>query len=168
MQGQTFHINMLSQVADLVKKFNSEEFTTSIPVLNNSTIGQHVRHIVEFYVCLCVGSGNGIVNYEDRKRDLLLETVPSFVLEKIEDCKKFIQDEDLEKQVILEHLIGDLLCKIPSSVSRELIYLAEHSIHHFAIIKIGMCQAFPDKNLPTNFGVADSTVRYTNKKILNT
>ena len=158
---------MLSQVADLVKKFNSQEFTESIPVLNNSTIGQHVRHIVEFYVCLFEGSTKGEVNYEDRERNLLLETVPDFVLEKIEECKYFIQNEDLEKQITLEHLIGDLLCKIPTSLARELIYLAEHSIHHFAIIKIGMTQAFHEKSLPTNFGVADSTIRYNKKQLQN-
>ncbi len=164
MQGQNFHINMLSQVADLVKKFNPQEFTKGIPVLNNSTIGQHVRHIVEFYVCLFEGSVSGVVNYEDRERNRLLETVPDFVLEKIKDCQYLIENENLEKSILLKHLIGDLLCEIPTSLARELIYLAEHSIHHFAIIKIGMAQAFLQKSLPTNFGVADSTIRYNKKQ----
>lgn len=164
MQGQRFHINMLSQVADLVKKFNSEEFTESIGVLNNATIGQHVRHIVEFYVCLFEGSARGHVNYEDRERNILLETVPDFVLEKIEEYQHILENENLEKQIQFKHLIGDLLFEIPSSLGRELIYLSEHSIHHFALIKIGMAQAFPEKSLPLNFGVADSTVRYSRKQ----
>ena len=50
--------------------------------------------------------------------------------------------------------------RINSSVERELAYNIEHAIHHMAIIKIAVNTVFPRVQLPQNFGVAYSTVRY--------
>ncbi|MDX1476670.1 MAG: hypothetical protein R3301_03155 [Saprospiraceae bacterium] len=47
-----------------------------------------------------------------------------------------------------------------SSLERELIYNIEHTIHHLAIIKIGLAIIAPDIPLPAHFGVAPSTVKY--------
>jgi len=47
-----------------------------------------------------------------------------------------------------------------SSYFRELQYNIEHAIHHMAIIKIAIGACFTEVELPANFGVAYSTVRY--------
>ncbi len=43
---------------------------------------------------------------------------------------------------------------------REMVYLVEHSIHHYALIRIGLQENFSDIFIPKNFGVAYSTVKY--------
>jgi hypothetical protein len=52
---------------------------------------------------------------------------------------------------------------IASSLARELVYLIEHTIHHLAIIKIGLNQGYPHLVLPVNLGVAPSTLLYRDK-----
>ena len=47
-----------------------------------------------------------------------------------------------------------------SSVSRELVYLIEHSIHHYAIIAIALRNEFGHVKIPADFGVAYSTSRH--------
>ncbi|TAG65626.1 MAG: DinB family protein, partial [Runella slithyformis] len=49
-----------------------------------------------------------------------------------------------------------------TTLSRELVYIAEHAIHHLAILKIALRAHFPDIALPVHFGVAYSTVQYQN------
>ena len=49
---------------------------------------------------------------------------------------------------------------VSSSFFRELTYLIEHTIHHLAIIKIGLNEVYPAIEIPKNFGVAHSTIRY--------
>jgi hypothetical protein len=58
---------------------------------------------------------------------------------------------------------GEELLEIPTSFNRELVYLIEHTIHHLAIIKIGLNEAFPTIEIPENFGVAYSTIRFKEK-----
>jgi hypothetical protein len=47
-----------------------------------------------------------------------------------------------------------------SNVQRELVYLIEHSIHHFALVRIGIQENFPEIILPCDFGIAYSTIKY--------
>jgi hypothetical protein len=164
MNQRNYHLSVIQQVADLVSKTDSRSFTLPLSVLGGASLGQHVRHIVEFYVCLVDGISASEVNYEKRKRDLDLETVPAFVLEKISEIQGVLNSVCFEKELVLEHIICDSVAKVNSTIARELLYLAEHTVHHFALIKIGIVQHFPDIKLPQNFGVADSTVRHLQKK----
>jgi hypothetical protein len=134
-------------------------------VLNGSSIGQHCRHIIEFFLCLLDGSLVGVVNYENRQRNLLLE-------KNITDAQKVILEI---MQKISSENFNDLLfvlagtnakndLPIPTNFMRELAYLVEHSIHHYALIRIGVQQNFSNIILPQNFGVAYSTVKYNESK----
>jgi hypothetical protein len=41
-----------------------------------------------------------------------------------------------------------------------LVYNIEHAVHHMAIMKIGIREVADYINLPDNFGIAVSTLRY--------
>ena len=49
-------------------------YATPLNVLSDSSIGQHVRHVLEFYLCLLHAQDSGIFNYDARQRDLELQT----------------------------------------------------------------------------------------------
>ena len=49
---------------------------------------------------------------------------------------------------------------ITTSFDREEIYLVEHSIHHFALIRIALKTYFSSIKIDDNFGVAPSTIAY--------
>src|SRR5215211_5006609 len=70
--------NVFVQLDDSLQQLTDTQYTQPSKRLFNATIGQHVRHIIELFVCLQKGYETGVVNYEKRKRDLQLETDKEF------------------------------------------------------------------------------------------
>lgn len=153
----------LFQLEDLVTSLTNEQFTKPISILNNATIGQHVRHIIELFQSLEQGYTSGIVNYDNRKRDLILESnceATQIALKKIVTSL-----QSLDKKLFLSGnytLDSEEVVEVQSSYYRELIYNLEHTVHHMALIRIAIQQT-TNLSLPTDFGIAASTIR--NKKL---
>jgi uncharacterized damage-inducible protein DinB len=154
---------ILSQINDLTSQLSDAEFTASLELLNGNTIGKHVRHIVEFFELLVTGNSAGVINYDQRKHDQLLESNTKAVRLSIDKLKTSIGSLSMDSEIILEVSYGktdEEKETIKSSVGRELAYNIEHAIHHMAIIKIAVQTVFPNVKLDEHFGVAYSTVRY--------
>jgi hypothetical protein len=162
---RTYHLGIIEDIAEVIKKLDDNNFVSKIEILNGSSIGQHIRHIVEFYICLFDGIEKGIVNYEDRKRDILRETMPIYTLEILEKLKIKLKLMDFGLPLKFKQTIGEDELLLNTNITREITYLAEHTIHHFALIKIGMNVFFPEIHLAKNFGVAESTIKYRNETI---
>lgn len=154
-------LNTFDQLLQVIEPLTNEEYSRSSAILNKSTIGQHVRHTLEFFKCLLEGYPSGLVNYDLRKRDLFLE---SNTLEAINEVKKLVAalegvsdncDLTLEQNYDEEESI-----KVKSNLERELVYNLEHAVHHMAIIRIAIQEIKPDMIVPEGFGVASSTLRY--------
>ena len=155
---------ILNQIIDLCAQLEQEAFTNPLPILSGNTLGKHVRHIIEFYDCLVHRSENNIINYENRKHDLLLESNPSIAVERINLLLKQLQslnDEQLTLAVNYSGFAKDI--HISTSFSRELVYNIEHATHHLAIIKIAVITVFKKVHLPADFGIAYSTIKYQNQ-----
>lgn len=139
-------------------------YQTPLDLLSGSTIGQHTRHIVEFYNCLLeqyTHEAVPVINYASRRRDYRIESEPDHALSIITDILGKLMSMDAEKECLLdssEHGLPHLL--VPSTVARELIYNIEHTIHHLAIVKIALKSVMPMLELPPHFGVAPSTIRH--------
>ena len=59
---------------DLCERLDDQQYCYNSKLLNGASIGQHLRHSAEFYLCLFQGIATQTVNYDERKRDLLIET----------------------------------------------------------------------------------------------
>lgn len=162
---RTYHLEIIESISEVIKKLDENSFRSKIEILNGSSIGQHIRHIVEFYICLFDGIEIGIVNYDDRKRDPLIETMPKYTLEVLEKLKSKLEKINLDLPLKIKQTIGDEELLLNTNITREIIYLAEHTIHHFALIKIGINVFFPEIPISNNFGVAASTLKYRNDSI---
>ena len=66
--------SVFTQLSNSLHQLSNEEYTQKCPTLFNATIGQHVRHIIELFICLEQGYEKGVINYEKRKRDYAIET----------------------------------------------------------------------------------------------
>ena len=157
----------LHQLSSLLHQLSDDDFTSKLEILSQSSIGMHMRHIIEFYQCLLAATETGILNYDSRKRNKLLETNREFCQETIE--KIMLQAEDLKPQQLLQLQCDYALTTkekdsvaIKTSVLRELQYNLEHSVHHMAIIRIGINTVNNPIEIASDFGVAASTIR--NKK----
>jgi hypothetical protein len=160
-----FHIQTLESVKEVCFLLNNEQYSEKIDILSNSSIGQHIRHIIEFYTCLMEGYATGQINYDLRQRNLLIETLPDYAFSTIESIQANLNLSDFDKDMEVIHAIADEEHVIRTTFARELYYMAEHTIHHFALIKIGISTTFPEIALPENFGIADSTVKHKQAQV---
>lgn len=153
----------LAEIKTLISSLEQEQYQYKSQLLSGSSIGQHIRHILEFYLSIIKGLNQGVVNYDDRDRDLNLENKPSFAISCIDRLSKDIQDLHPEQEIMLSgnfYAEGETLKAIKSSIERELAYCLEHSIHHQALIKIGLIEQKIDHLINEGFGVAASTIRH--------
>lgn len=154
---------LLSDLKIVLSDLDAPAYAGAQDVLSGASVGQHVRHLLEFYQCLLGQALSGRVNYSLRIRELQLEQSSAYAIEICEDL--ICQLQYLEGDQALTLDMDDLDAHsapvaVPSSLSRELIYCIEHAIHHMAIIKIGIMLQNPRFCLPEGFGVAPSTIRY--------
>ncbi|HET9056011.1 MAG TPA: hypothetical protein VFN30_04100 [Chitinophagaceae bacterium] len=163
MQLQKAVQNVFVQLAETINQLSNEQYAKPCASLNNATIGQHVRHIIELLQCLENGYVTGVVNYEKRKRDLTIETDREVASSLLHELYKNLNKEN--KEIRLESLYDDTsseLVVVLTNYYREIIYNLEHTIHHMALIRIGVNEVSV-LDLPEDFGVASSTMRYRKK-----
>lgn len=160
---QASALELLDQLKEIIRNCKEEDFSKPLPELSKSTFGQHVRHTLEFFLCLFDAKNDGLINYDNRKHDKFIETDKHLALSVIESIEAFLtkQTEDFEISFEANYTLEEgNIQKMRSSFSRELAYNIEHAIHHMALMKVAVNQTLNYINLPENFGVATSTIRY--------
>ncbi len=159
---------ILNQLSSVVEQMTEQEFITPSESLSGSSIGQHLRHTLEFFICLEQGFQNGTVNYDKRAHDKLIESDKFIALSYINRIQNFIQSQSLDQKLNLEvgYDLQDHNCvTIETNYFRELTYNIEHAVHHMAIMKIGIREVAPRIAIPQDFGVAASTLRYRESSV---
>jgi len=155
--------NILKQLTDLVNQISEQDFAKPVDSLGRSTIGQHLRHTLEFFICLEQGFEKGLINYDKRAHDKLIESDKFIALATLSKINDFILSQPADKALKLEagyDLDKEEFVTIETNFLRELVYNIEHAVHHMAIMKIGIRELAPDVKLPHDFGIAASTIRY--------
>ena len=147
----------LSENIDLLQQLTNEELTLPFPELGNATIGEHMRHIIELFGCLLENYEYGLINYDGRKRDLLLQTDKNEAIAIIE--KYLLEIDKPNKPLSLTHNCFSPIELLQTNYFRELIYNLEHSIHHQALIKVALYRLSHIK-ISDSFGIAPSTLEY--------
>jgi allophanate hydrolase subunit 1 len=147
----------LNELLDLLSQISDTDYSCPCHQLSNATIGEHTRHIIEMFQCLENQYENGIVNYDIRKRDYLIQTNTDFARECI--LQILNQIEKPNKSLQLQQIIDGEDLLIDTNYNRELLYNLEHCIHHQALIKVAIIQSETIK-IDENFGVARSTIEY--------
>ena len=163
MQLKATGQEILNQLLSLTKQLDQHVYAAELDLLNGNSIGNHIRHIIEFFDLFISGTRAGVINYDRREHSSLFEQDITAASSKIQSLIVDIAEMTTDKKIFLEVSYKDNeedLVRIHSSLERELAYNIEHSIHHMAIIKIAIMTLFPKIKLEPNFGVAYSTVRY--------
>lgn len=147
----------LMQLREVLSGLPNTEFRKPLPILSNASVGQHTRHIIEFFQTLLASYQTGLVNYDKRQRNLLLETNLDTALQELSNlCIDLVADD---KQMLLTGTYSDdgQTVTVATTYHRELVYNLEHAIHHMAMIKIGILQS-TNLTVPPDFGVAAATI----------
>ncbi len=168
MEILTANEQNLGMIVSVVDKLGKEKLTKPLQILSGSSVGQHIRHMIEFYVCLNNSFECGEVSYDNRERRIELETNPREIKNVINTIQKELRKIDLNKKVIMTGSFSEekpVNGKVESTIYRELAYCLEHTIHHLAIVKMAVKSDFPEIKLDNNLGVAYSTIRYKKENV---
>ncbi len=154
-------IHQLEDLRIFLQQINQEQFKKPLSELSKASLGQHTRHILEFYTCLLKSTKEEpSVCYDRRERNPLLENEIPAALQEISEVTERLDKRDQDfalEQIILSD--GQDPLSLTSTFFRELWYVYEHTTHHMAILKIAS-KLMGVVGLPENFGVADSTISY--------
>lgn len=152
------------QIIGLLHAIDSSTYSRPLDVFRGATLGQHFRHIFNFYQCLLNGVDAGTIDYGHRDRDPRLENDPIEAVYAFLEIKNGIME--LEEHRLVKVMVDfsthvdDSRPLVSSSIGRELMYAYDHALHHLAIIRIGLQAAIPDLVIDKNLGVAPSTVKF--------
>ena len=150
--------DLLEIQKDFLEKISLENYTQKIRSLGNSTIGNHTRHIIEFFEIAISGYDLGMINYDHRNRNEYIENEPNFAVLKIEEILK--NAEKPNKNLKLQQDFFGKNLEIETTFHRELLYNIEHCIHHQALIKVAILELGLKDLVDENYGIAHSTVKH--------
>jgi len=147
----------LNELSGLLSQLSDEDFSKPCKELSNSSIGQHTRHIIELFQCLESQYEIGLVNYDNRLRNPVIETNVQTAQSAIAIVLNSLERPN--KVLFLQQKMDGEVVQLESNYNRELLYNLEHCIHHQALIKVAVLQM---NHLQVNddFGVARSTIEY--------
>ncbi|NML59331.1 DinB family protein [Chryseobacterium cheonjiense] len=150
--------NNLYELSQILSPVSVQLYTRESKYLFGSSIGQHVRHILEMYEVLLEGYSSGRFSFENRKRNHTLEENVREMLCTVEKIAAEINKKDKELICVLYDQTN-IQQELKTTYFRELLYCFEHGIHHQALIKVAL-KEFEWENIPENFGVAPSTIKF--------
>ncbi|MGZ8541247.1 MAG: hypothetical protein ACXWV6_11400, partial [Chitinophagaceae bacterium] len=132
--------NVFVQLTDSLHQLTSDEYTQPSKILISASIGQHVRHIIELFLCLEIGYETGVVNYEKRKRDYKIETDKDFAIRLLRDIYHRLDRPNISLVMEAEDYLNTTAVALTISTNyyREIAYNLEHTIHHMALIRVGI------------------------------
>ncbi len=151
---------ILLQLVNTIQALTSDEYTEEIYLLANKSIGEHTRHIIELFQQLHIGYESGIVNYDNRKRDVRLQENIDFAIDSIAEIVAGLNRINKNLQIYSVYNHPETL--IETNYFRELLFNLEHCVHHQAMLKIGLI-SLNILDVNDDLGVAKSTLLHRSK-----
>ena len=139
-------------------------------------VGPHLRHIIEHYQALLntlsATSGTDCVDYDLRHRAMDVQSDPAVTRQRllalIGDMETLAEDTSLSLATPLTTRLqagtaGEMAVVVGTSLGRELLFVASHTTHHYALLA-HYCQA-AGVSLGADFGKAPATVAFERKAV---
>lgn len=153
-----FNIAVIAQAQALVEAYRSRAGAFG------AHVGPHLRHVIEHYESLLQREPGALVDYDHRARDREVEQLPERAAERLAGIVALLQAlnaRPANEAVSVGLAIGtrgENFYLSPSTLARELNFVASHAIHHYAIIKPVVAAA--GIAIPGEFGKAPETIRH--------
>lgn len=158
------NLHFLRQGAALLERLDDETYSradTDRP--RAAGVGPHFRHCLDFYRSFLRDLASGRVDYDTRDRQSELETsvlAAQATVARVMAALHALGAADADREIVVHH--DELPGEEPSSswhrstVTRELRFLASHTVHHYALIAQLLRQQ--GLELDDEFGVAPATL----------
>jgi len=129
-------LEVLKKTQFLLSNLDDELLSNSTIPPYKSSIGSHIRHILDFYYCIQNTCSESVIDLTKRKRDLLVETncisAISYYMQIVNGLEK--SKFNLEDIVFVLDDLGTGKIKIKYTYGALLSQAYSHTIHHYAII----------------------------------
>lgn len=145
----------------VVERLDAAQFSRRMAP--HDSIGNHLRHCLDHFTRLQAGIPSGLVDYDDRERDEAVASDPVLCSSAFKSVLEWLRDLDLgllEKPLRLSQTSTQEGARsiVGTTLERELIFLAGHSVHHLAIVAL-IAERLRIQ-LPQQWAVAYSTAAY--------
>jgi len=131
-----------------------------------STIGSHVRHVLDHFSAYQVGVDAGCIDYNRRSRSSDIERVPKRALKELavfRDWMSLAADHSVSLWVETEVSIQQQCSvRLHSNSHRELVYLINHAYHHIATA-MTIARAL-EVSVPCHMGIAPATASHLRRE----
>ena len=150
------------QGINLLERHSASSYVVNDQRTFGSSIGSHMRHVLDHYSSFLAVIDSGVVNYDARVRETLVETDRVSGIEKAKSILEGLMNSVIDpsqtvKVIVSANTTEDEVHSV-SSVGRELQFLASHTVHHYALIAIA--SRMQGISPPDTFGIAPSTLKY--------
>lgn len=147
-------LKTLQKLESLLSLLDNKQLCNNSVAPYYSSIGSHIRHILDFYDCI-LNIENNSVNLTNRKRDETVENFTDSAINYLESIKERIKSFpfDLEKEIIVIDDLGMGKIEIKYTFASLLAQANSHTIHHYAIINYilnGLNLEFKDEQFGLN------------------
>lgn len=161
------NVHAIGQLAELLERLPGDAYRQCFGSRQQHVIGKHVRHIIDHYTALlsATASPGRLLDYENRNRDLSLETDKRAGRERLSGLRRELRQRfatQYSSELGMRHNSDGERQVVKTSVDRELVFLASHTVHHMAIV--GMLAEQVGVEVSADFGVHPSTLRYLEKQ----
>ena len=107
---------------------------------SSSSIGKHIRHIIDHYTCFFRTLTDSYVDYDNRARASELETSTDAasgllkrIVHQLSNLRVFTPGQIY---VTISIASDEKAAPVESSLQRELLFLQSHTLHHMAVIQL--------------------------------
>ena len=154
-------VQNLNKGISLLNSVNDQQYANNSTAPYYSSIGIHMRHILDVFQCIFDGIDKGQIDLSARQRNELAETkviVGLDYFDRIISLLKQVNEEDLDRLVEVRDDLGLGMITANYTIAAALIQAHSHAIHHFA--SIGYIISQMGINLPDgDFGYNPTTPR---------
>jgi len=128
-------LTTLKSTETLLTKLPNDLYSDKSVAPYYSSIGSHVRHILDFYSCI-VNETKGEVDLTKRERNLDVETNGETALQYLEYLQNTLHSmcHDENRLILVSDDLGSGIVQLKYTFGALMAQANSHTIHHYAII----------------------------------
>lgn len=155
-------VESCEQLRKLIGTMTDAQYTGKVAG-QSSPVGAHARHAVDHLNCLMNGVRSGTIDYDARERSQDLECSRAVMLARLTELEMdllSLAGQDPERMVFVHSTASEdgKAVTVRSSLQRELLFVASHTIHHLALMRMMLVQQ--GATIDDRVGVAYSTLAH--------
>ncbi|AMG28934.1 DinB family protein [Grimontia hollisae] len=153
-------LDVAAQALELLHQLSYEQYNFVAAPYLQSSIGQHMRHILDLFHAASVQG----INYDARRRAHPVETDRNVAIAEWQQICGWLEgltDTDMADVVDVRHEVSlnrQVAATSTSTLGRELVFASSHAVHHFALVRVSLCAQ--DIPVAETFGFAPATLSH--------